>query len=113
MVYLETLCTFTQTCKKYKSFINPAEFQKYQSSSSTSTILIMTTQDFLTALSSAYWEIDYYKFLKMTGFVDSQYSLEKFKLFQQSAKGLTQFDAKTLESLINTETKKTAEAASV
>ncbi|RCJ27297.1 hypothetical protein A6S26_12735 [Nostoc sp. ATCC 43529] len=75
--------------------------------------LIMTIQDFLTALSSAYWKIDYYKFLEMTGFVDSQYSLEKFKLFQQSAKGLIQFDAKTLESLINTETQNTAEAVSV
>lgn len=75
--------------------------------------LIMTTQDFLSALSSAYWEIDYYKFLEITGFVDSQYSLEKFKLFQQSVRALTQFDAKTLESLINADTKKTAKAASI
>ncbi len=75
--------------------------------------LIMTIQDFLTALSSAYWEIDYYKFLEITGFVDSQYSLEKFKLFQQSAKGLIQFDAKTLQSLMKTQTQNTAEVTSV
>ncbi|MBD2499874.1 hypothetical protein [Anabaena azotica] len=69
----------------------------------------MTTQDFLKALSSAYWELDYHKFLEITGFVDSQYSLDKFQLFQQSAKGLVQFDAETLECLLS-KTKKTAEA---
>lgn len=54
----------------------------------------------LSALASAYWTIDYNEFLNRTGFVDSEYAIAKFKLFQQSIKGLTEFDIKTIESLL-------------
>jgi hypothetical protein len=54
----------------------------------------------LSALASAYWNMDYKEFLQRTGFVDSEYACAKFKLFQQSVKGLIEFDTKTIESLL-------------
>lgn len=59
------------------------------------------TKTLLAAISFAYYNLDYYQFLEKTGFVDSQYSLEKFRLFQQSIKGLLQFDPETLQVLLN------------
>ncbi|MFB2983408.1 hypothetical protein [Microseira sp. BLCC-F43] len=47
---------------------------------------------FLALLSKAYWEIDYYRFLEITGFVDDLYAIEKFKTFQLAVKQLNQFD---------------------
>jgi hypothetical protein len=47
---------------------------------------------FSALLSKAYWEIDYYRFLEITGFVDDLYAIEKFKTFQLAVKQLNQFD---------------------
>jgi hypothetical protein len=57
-------------------------------------------QEFLDNLSRTYSKMDYYQFLDRTGFVDSDYSLEKFKLFQRSVKGLLDFDVETLTSIL-------------
>lgn len=54
----------------------------------------------LSALASAYWNMDYNEFLKRTNFVDSEYAIAKFQLFQQSVKCLIEFDTKTIESLL-------------
>jgi hypothetical protein len=54
----------------------------------------------LSALTNAYWNMDYYQFLDRTGFTDCSYSVEKFKLFQQSIKGLNQFEIRTLLLII-------------
>jgi hypothetical protein len=48
--------------------------------------------------------MDYRQFLERTGFVESDYALQKFKLFQQSAKGLLDFDPDTLASILAQET---------
>jgi len=59
------------------------------------------TKTLLAAISLAYYNLDYYQFLEKTGFVDSLYAMEKFQLFQQSIKGLLQFDSETLQVLLN------------
>ncbi|MBD2629677.1 hypothetical protein [Trichormus variabilis] len=56
--------------------------------------------EFLECLSRAYWKMDYQQFLQRTGFVESDYAMQKFKLFQQSAKGLLDFDPETLASIL-------------
>jgi uncharacterized protein with von Willebrand factor type A (vWA) domain len=62
--------------------------------------LNLNMQEFLENLSRTYSKMDYYQFLDRTGFVDSDYSLEKFKLFQRSVKGLLDFDVETLTSIL-------------
>ena len=59
--------------------------------------------EFLESLSRAYWKMNYEQFLERTGFVTSDYALQKFKLFQQSAKGLLDFDVETLTSILSQE----------
>jgi hypothetical protein len=54
----------------------------------------------LEKLRKAYSHIDYYQFLEKTGFVDSQYALDKFKTFNQAVKLLCQFESDTLERII-------------
>ncbi len=61
---------------------------------------IKKMNEFLESLSRAYWKMDYQQFLQRTGFVESDYALNKFKLFQQSAKGLLEFDIETLTSIL-------------
>lgn len=63
-------------------------------------LLGLCMKEFLDKLSHAYDAMDYYQFLEITGFVDSNYSLEKFKLFQQSARGLMSFDYETLAMIL-------------
>jgi len=65
---------------------------------------IQEMNEFLESLSRAYWKMDYSQFLQGTGFVESDYALQKFKLFQQSAKGLLDFDPDTLASILAQET---------
>jgi len=65
---------------------------------------IQEMNEFLESLSRAYDKIDYYEFMRRTGFVESDYALQKFKLFQQSAKGLLDFDRETLTSILAQET---------
>ncbi|AFW97205.1 MULTISPECIES: hypothetical protein [Nostocales] len=65
---------------------------------------IQEMNEFLESLSRAYWKMDYSQFLQRTGFVESDYALQKFKLFQQSAKGLLDFDPDTLASILAQET---------
>ena len=61
---------------------------------------IQEMNEFLESLASTYWKMDYRQFLERTGFVESDYALQKFKLFQQSAKGLLDFDPDTLASIL-------------
>lgn len=65
---------------------------------------IQEMNEFLESLASTYWKMDYRQFLERTGFVESDYALQKFKLFQQSAKGLLDFDRETLTSILAQET---------
>ena len=65
---------------------------------------IQEMNEFLESLASTYWKMDYPQFLQRTGFVESDYALQKFKLFQQSAKGLLDFDRETLTSILAQET---------
>ena len=56
-------------------------------------------EEFLTKLGTAAWNINYHQFLERTGFVDSQYAIDKFMTFQEAVKLINQFDAETLDKL--------------
>ena len=58
-------------------------------------------EQLLTQLSKAYWNVNYNQFLEKTGFVDSAYSLDKFRTFQEACKKLSQFDSQTLEAIVS------------
>ena len=69
--------------------------------------------DFLSLLSKAYWNLDYYDFLFRTGFEDCQYSLEKFKSFKLGCQKLMEFDADTLQSIVTLSVNQNAESREI
>lgn len=57
-------------------------------------------EELLEKLRKAYCHIDYFQFLERTGFVDSQYAIDKFQIFKEAINLITKFDSQTLEKII-------------
>ncbi|WP_446415920.1 hypothetical protein [Coleofasciculus sp.] len=57
-------------------------------------------QEFFETLGAIYWHIDYYQFLQLTGFDESDYALNKFKTIQAAIKGLSCLDNYSWQRLI-------------
>lgn len=61
----------------------------------------LTVTEFTNLLRKKYCQMQYDDFLQMTGFVDSQYSIEKFSAFKDSVRGLLTFDDETLAKILS------------
>jgi len=58
------------------------------------------SEEFLAKLRKIYNQVDYYRFLELTGFDDDRYSLEKYNTLQDGIEKLCKFDGETLAKLI-------------
>lgn len=61
---------------------------------------MITFKAFVQALNAFHWKTDYKQFCQVLNFDEGQYSLQKYKLFENLCKALNEFDSNSLAKLV-------------